>query len=177
MLNISSGPDLSSVLLFHHILVSEVSATPRPQLSHTCRSHSPLMSQSYASCLLWGNHGIQGWPKSHEGVCWGSSGDIILTLKKETQGFLTFFPLDYAMSEVWCLGCAAWGGEASVLVERCHQGSRLSSLCSSSSTCWFLPSSKLAVAVPVITFQVQRQPGEQRDCPFPWPLGVQEAFP
>lgn len=79
MLNISSGPDLSSVL-FHHILVLEVSATPRPQLPHTCRSHSSLMSQSYASCLLWGNRGIQCWPKSHEGVCWGSSGDTILTL-------------------------------------------------------------------------------------------------
>ena len=50
-------------------------------------------------------------------VCQGPPGEIVLTLKKETQNFLTLIFSTVPRLKSFCLGCAAGGRRTSVLIE------------------------------------------------------------
>ena len=134
-------------------------------------------SQATCPCLLWGSHGI---PKSAgQKVMSVSAGDllgeIILTLKKETQDFLTLYPLHY--SHVWSLGWTVSGGWASVDWMMSSGTQTLSSLCASSSIHWFLSKSQLVVAAHSPRSRHTDNQRTSKISPFPGSLGETDAFP
>lgn len=119
--------------------------------------------------------GSSAAPKVMWAACWGPSGEIILTLKKETQGFLTpsFSRLCYGwslMSGVCCLR----GMDLNVGWMTLSRSQTLLSLCS-----FFFQVLKTASWLQHLSHSVpaQQQPEQESDCPFLWLFRSKRNFP